>query len=322
MAVSFDDMIKEIEYILKEEKPLGTLDHPGGCKEIILHGPKARGAGYRVRKRLKNDYEFINITDPEQTLPISDKPIVLYIDLRNFDQVPENLRELAKSRKDVKILAIDSQDKDKGISLFSFELAADYYLYGFEKDIDPEISRAVASLYANVDYAFDKDGVESAKGLVKPYFKTSVLIDYPRSRDILEGNLSSVIRKFNPEVIASRETVGVPPEDVRMFELAQPLAEKLGIEAVRLEKTNGGYSVDGNVKHKDVLLLEDVVGDGTTKIKLVNAIKRAEGFIKSCIVLLDRKEGAKERLEAEKVELYALTDIDWFNFVAAEKKIR
>lgn len=321
MAVSFDDMIKEIKYVYKEEKPLGSLDHPGGCKEIILHGPQARGAGYRVRKRLKEDYDFINITDTQQTIPASEKPTVLYIDLRNFDQVPENLRELAKSKDDIKILAIDVPDKIKKVDYFTFKLAPDYYLNESEKDIDRETPRNIASFYYNVDYAVDEEGIELPDGrLVKPYFKTSVLIDWPRSRDKLEGELSSVIRKFDPKVIASRETVGVPPEDVRMFELAQPLAEKLGIEAVKLEKTNGGYFVDGNVKHKDVLLLEDVVGDGSTKIKLVNAIRKAEGRIKSCIVLLDRKEGAKEILEAERVELYALTDIDCFNALLAERE--
>ena len=316
-----DKIITDIESIYDTGKSAEAIEDKD-FREVIITGSQSIGAGHRIREKLNDKYNFVNITDSRQTIPESDKITVLYLDLRNFDDIPESFRELAKTREDVRILAVDSHNKTKPIEGFSYSIAPDYCLNSFENDIDPSISRQVAELYLNVDNAFDEEGINHNGKLIKPYFHTSVLIDYPRSRDILEGNLSSVIRKFNPEVIASRETIGIPPEDVKMFELAQPLAERLGIESVKVEKADEMYFVEGDISKKNVLLLEDVVGDASTKLKIIDAIKKANGNIESCVVLLDRKEGGVGKLKQIMTKLYALTDIDWFNFVAAEKKIR
>jgi len=327
----FKEIIEDIRYTFKtggirqqglysgigrDEKRVTTL------KEIVLYGSKARGAGYRVRKALQNEFDFVPVASPDQEIPELNQPTVFYIDVKRIGKVPERFRKYAKEHANASILVVDVNGKEKHAPGFSYTIDANYFIHGLEKDIDPIISRTVAELYINVYHAVDEEGIEiPKKGLVKPYFKTSFLIDYDRTRDILEGIISSVVRKFDPDVIASREIVGIAPEDVKMYELARPIAERLKIQSAMLEKQNGDYAViKGDVRGKRALLLDDVVGDAGTKIKLVKAIRKREGVVNACVVLLDRKEGARERLEKEGVELYSLTDLATYQRLAAERK--
>jgi orotate phosphoribosyltransferase len=303
----------------EEEKRITTI------REVILYGSKARGAGYRVRKALQDKFDFIIVASPDQEVPESDKPIVLYIDLAKIDNVPDRLKEYAEEHDNVSMLVIDVNRKEKHVIGFSYTIDANYFIPGFEKDIDPTISEIVSGLYLNVYHAVDEDGVEiPGKGLVKLFFRTSILIDWNRTRDILEGCITSVVRKFDPDVIASRETVGVAPEGVRMYELAKPIAERLGIGSAMITKPSGDYIVGGKdnyiVKDKRVLLLEDVVGDAATKIKIIKATRAVGGIIDACVVLLDKNEGGREALKKEGVELYSLTDLATYEKLAAERK--
>ncbi len=331
----FPEMVQTIDQIFRGTFNLQDID---SIKEVVIHGPKARGAGYRIRKKLNEEnYEIIPVTEHNQKLPEHDndgKRRVLFLDLRNFRRFPENLRETAKKEENTNLLVVDVEERHKTKPLFSYTLKADFYQEDFEKDIDREIKRAIAELYLNVDYAVDEEGIRFANGkFVKPYFKTSVLIDYPRSRDILEGNLSSVIRKFGPDVVASRDVSGIPPDDdVRMYHSIKPIADKLGLEAVVIERNDGDYLLKKETKKKDkiimseanvmgskILLVEDVAGKGDTKVDLARIINYAGGKVENCVVMLNRNEGAKDRLSREGVNLYSLTDLDTYNMLKKEK---
>jgi len=304
---SFDKLVNDIYNVLAK----GRLqeDHVNvDYRELILHGIRSRGACYRVMKRLKNRLNFIYISQPDQTLPKESQyspshQHVLVLDMGNFGEHLAHFREIAEKRKDMRLMiAADEEGNLKG-SQKSFSVAADYYLSGFEKDIDPPIAEMTAALYLNVDGAviFGKD---------KPYLQTAFLIEYPRSRDMLEGILSSVVRKFSPQVLASREIVGVPDvTDVRMYELTETIAKKLGLESAMIEKNGEGeYAVRGDIADKRVLPLDDVVGTGNTIVKIVRTIRKAGGIVKHCVALFDREEGAASKLAENDAELYALTN--------------
>ena len=328
----FDEFVQEIKYTFKTGGMKVQEKHPDDekittLKEVILFGSKARGAGYRVRKALQDEFNFVPVTFPEQKIQECKEPTVFYMDMKRIVHIPQRFREYAKSHENVSILVVDVNKKEKHIPKFSYSFDADHFIKEGEKDIDPAISKIVAELYLNVYGAVDEEGIViPGKGLVKPYFKTSFLIDYERTRDILEGMISSVVRKFDPDVIASRETVGVVPEDVKMYELAKPIAKRLGIESAMIEKGPGGYFTAADLRKTRVLLLEDVIGDAATKIKLIKALRergaveKEKGRVNACVVLLDRNEGARKALEKEKVELYSLTDLATYERLAAERK--
>ncbi|MBW2982546.1 phosphoribosyltransferase [Candidatus Woesearchaeota archaeon] len=297
-------------------------ERKGPIKEVLLQGTKARGAGYRVRKRLKDQFRIVPVTSSEQEIPKYSDPTILFFDLKKLEGVPERFKQYVMENENTKLLVVDVDGREDSVSGFSFSVDTNHYLKGFERDIDPSISRIVAELYLNVDNAVDEEGIELGGEIIKPYFRTSALIEYDRSRVILEGILASIVMKFNPDVIASREVTGKPPEDdVRMYELAEPLAKRLGLEAVMIKEDGDKYSLQGDVEKKRVLLLKDVLGTGDTTQKIMDTLEEEKAHIAGSIVLLDRNEGASKRLGWNKYDIYSVTDLDMYQYVAAQKKI-
>jgi orotate phosphoribosyltransferase len=320
----FEEIVREIKCVFETGDPESSDKdvRKGPVKEVLLQGTKARGAGYRVRKILKEKYNIVPVTSPDQEIPKYDVPTILSFDLKRLEGVPEHFKQYVMENENAKLLVVDVDRREKPVSGFSYSVDANHYLKGFERDIDPAISMIVAELYLNVDNAVDEEGIELEGRLIKPYFRTSALIEYDRSRVILEGILASIVMKFNPDVIASREVTGKPPEDdVRMYELAEPLAKRLGLEAVMIKEEGDKYSIEGNVDKKRVLLLKDVLGTGDTTQKIIDALKEEKANIAGGIVLLDRNEGASRRLGMDRYDLYSVTDLDMYQYVAAQKRI-
>lgn len=109
-----------------------------------------------------------------------------------------------------------------------------------------------------------------------------------------------------PDVIAGGETAGIP--------LGAYLAQSMSLPCayVRKAKKNHGIAnlVEGcDVKNKLVLLVEDLITDGGSKINFIDAIRATGGEIEDILVLFDRKQGGKKTLEKEGVELHAMTDL-------------
>ena len=124
----FEEIIEDIKYTFNT----GSIKEPGmnitngvnekritTIKEVILNGSKARGAGYRVRTRLQDEFNFVPVTSYNQKIPESDKKTVLYIDLGRIGQVPEGMKEYAKSHDNISLLVIDVNGKEKYVTGFS-----------------------------------------------------------------------------------------------------------------------------------------------------------------------------------------------------------
>jgi orotate phosphoribosyltransferase len=192
-----------------------------------------------------------------------------------------------------------------------------------EQGLITAISRMTSALYLNVFDAFvDYESVSMKTGKHFPfYFKTSELINYARSQLILEGLIAAYITlmDFKPEVIVGRETAGIPLEDdVKMYELAKTVANRLGVESVMINEDVDGYVVNGDIKGKNVLLLDDVLAEGDLKHALGNVIKGAGVNLCHCLVFMDKLEGGRERLKDE-MDVNAMTDVDVFKTLGVQQ---
>jgi adenine/guanine phosphoribosyltransferase-like PRPP-binding protein len=125
------------------------------------------------------------------------------------------------------------------------------------------------------------------------------------------------------EAIAAREVLGVKGHyDVRMYELAQSIANDIGKEAVKIEQSTkeepewqGEYvirsslaskSPEGNdVGRKKVLILDDVIMTGNTLESLKRAVSHAHGDVVQSIVIMDRSQQLNSGV-------YALTSMKRF----------
>jgi orotate phosphoribosyltransferase len=109
------------------------------------------------------------------------------------------------------------------------------------------------------------------------------------------------------DVVAGGETAGIP--------LAAFVARSMNVPMIyvrRRAKAHGTASrVEGQLSPGErVLLVEDLVTDGASKVDFIEAVRDAGGEIGDVLVVLDRLQGGAEALSGMDIHLHATTDIN------------
>lgn len=107
-----------------------------------------------------------------------------------------------------------------------------------------------------------------------------------------------------PDVVAGGETAGIP--------FATVLASALGRPLVYVRKKTKGYGlasrVEGHLESGEgVLLVEDLITDGGSKLGFLDALAEAGGEVTDALVVFDREQGGAEALSERGVRLHAVT---------------
>ena len=138
------------------------------------------------------------------------------------------------------------------------------------------------------------------------YVNCRLLLSYPSSRDII---ISFARRLFHEKAltadcIAGGETAGIA--------LGAWLAEKLDKPFVyvrKKKKDHGtGSRVEGEAKG-EVLLFEDLITDGGSKISFIEGIRESGCSVSNCLTIVDREQGGTESLARVGVKLHSLVSI-------------
>lgn len=109
------------------------------------------------------------------------------------------------------------------------------------------------------------------------------------------------------DVIAGGETAGIP--------FAAFLASSLDRPLVYVRKRPKGHGIAARVEGHlapgaSVLLVEDLITDGGSKLAFVEALEQAGGRVRDVLVLFDRQQGGAALLAERGVRLHAVTDRD------------
>ncbi len=112
-------------------------------------------------------------------------------------------------------------------------------------------------------------------------------------------------RDVTVDAVAGGETAGIP--------FAAYLASVLARPMVYVRKKAKGYGiasrVEGHVEEgSKVLLVEDLITDGGSKLGFLDAVAEAGAEISNVLVLFDRQQGGAELLAGRGVTLHALAD--------------
>ena len=94
--------------------------------------------------------------------------------------------------------------------------------------------------------------------------------------------------------------------------LASPmaLAQKKPLVFTPTKKLESGRHVEGEIRPGwNVAIVGDLATTGKTIVSAAEAIEDEGGRVSSAIVLIDRLEGARERLSKRGITLYAVTDV-------------
>lgn len=113
---------------------------------------------------------------------------------------------------------------------------------------------------------------------------------------------SSIAEKFEFDVVAGVAVGAVPIAVSVSLSSGKPYC------IIRKEEKDHGKSgnIIGDVKGRDVLLVEDVTTSGGSVLYGINALKNAGAIINKVATVVDREQGASEKLKDVGVRLYPL----------------
>ena len=167
-----------------------------------------------------------------------------------------------------------------------------------------------------------KEPFTLASGLSSPtYIDCRKLISYPQIRStVMDFMACKILRNAGFDAfdnIAGGETAGIP--------FAALIAERLGLPMTYVRKKSKGYGKDAQIEGKldkgqRVLLVEDLTTDGGSKLKFVEAIRKAEGICNDTAVIFyyDIFPGTLAKLSQDNINLHYLCT--WKDILEAARK--
>jgi len=135
------------------------------------------------------------------------------------------------------------------------------------------------------------------------YIDLRELISYPKLlKKIASAIVDSVRNEIDFDVIAGIATGGIPLASYISCIYDIPMAY------VRKEEKYHGTQklVEGNVRGKRILLVDDVATTGGSLKRAINALRAEQGQVNYAIVIVDREQGAKQLLNKLNVTLKSL----------------
>jgi orotate phosphoribosyltransferase len=126
------------------------------------------------------------------------------------------------------------------------------------------------------------------------------------------------IENVRSDVIAGGETAGIP--------LGAYIANDFSLPMMYVRKMKKGYGLanlveGGDPSGKRVLLIEDLITDGGSKVSFIESIRAAGGVIEEALVLFDRQQGGENLLKGLGVRLHSILDLHSTIEVAKVHKI-
>jgi orotate phosphoribosyltransferase len=138
------------------------------------------------------------------------------------------------------------------------------------------------------------------------YINCRRLISFPQTRDLLIGFLHFLCheRSIECDCVAGGETAGIP--------FGAWLAERLDKPFVYVRKKPKSYGegqrLEG-VPQGQVLLVEDLLTDGGSKISFIEGIRESGCTVSDCLVLVDREQNGVEKLQQVGVLVHSLVGL-------------
>jgi orotate phosphoribosyltransferase len=140
------------------------------------------------------------------------------------------------------------------------------------------------------------------------YVDCRVIISSPWARGVVSSCAHWLYEagKIEADCIAGGETAGIP--------FAAWLAERLAKPFVYVRKRPKGYGTASQIEGdlpagRRVLLCEDLITDGKSKLVFVDGIQQAGCEVRDCLVVFDREQGGRALLAQRGVALHALSDL-------------
>ncbi|HEX5358515.1 MAG TPA: orotate phosphoribosyltransferase [Candidatus Nitrosotalea sp.] len=173
---------------------------------------------------------------------------------------------------------------------------------GFVKEFAIFLQESGAIKFGNFKLSSGKDSAYYIDLRLVPSFPHQ----FRKMIKTVQNLISDTIGLDSFDYIASVPTSGLVIASALAMETVKPL-----IYIRQKPKDYGtGSLIEGKIPPGSrVVLVDDVGTTGHSLLNAIKALKEAKVVVDSAFVIINRLEGARENLEAEKVKLYEITDI-------------
>lgn len=148
------------------------------------------------------------------------------------------------------------------------------------------------------------------------YVDLRTLPSNPQAFDTVTTGLAELAK--GATVLAGIETAGIPLAAAMAIKLKKPM-----IYVRKKQKEYGTKSrIEGILKPSDkVLLVDDLMTRGTSKMDSIEAVKEAGNDVKDLAIVLDREQGGAEELAKIGVKLHKLVTLKELLAYMTSKKL-
>jgi orotate phosphoribosyltransferase len=175
----------------------------------------------------------------------------------------------------------------------------------------PSITDKVAdALYSSGCLKFGSFKIKS--GAISPYY-----IDLARllSKPKHLCTIAEVAAKQIRQVMISDAVDKLASIELKGALIAPCIACKVNLPCIIVRKEAKAYGVTGRIAGADVaegdniLFFDDVISEGLSKIEGIKTLQELGGNVKHLLVVVDREQGGKEKLERLGFEAHALAKV-------------
>lgn len=161
------------------------------------------------------------------------------------------------------------------------------------------------------------------------YVNLRLLISNPRALQragrVIHGEVQTLQRMLHPRVQPFQRVSGIPFGGLHLG-LSFSLASKVPLVYIHPAKERNGARafVEGKYEHGEtVLLVDDLITSGGNVIETAAFLRIEAGLkVKDVVVLLDRQEGAEERLRSHGYNLISILGLEtMLNYLMASGRI-
>ena len=134
------------------------------------------------------------------------------------------------------------------------------------------------------------------------YVDVKTAVTHP---EFLAAITQEIVKRYEFDVVAGVAVGGVP------LAVATALAAKKPFAIIRAEEKDHGKKslIIGDVKEKDLLLVEDVTTSGGSALYGISVLRNAGARADRVVTVVDREQGAAARLKEQAIELYPLVRV-------------
>ncbi len=144
-------------------------------------------------------------------------------------------------------------------------------------------------------------------GMVSPiYLDLRIIVSYPELLQNIGDALIELAKELKYNKVAGIPYTAMP--------IATAFSLSSGIPMVYARKEKKSYGTANQIegvwqKGDQVLIIDDLITNGDSKLETFDVFEKAGLNTKDIVVLIDREQGGKQRMEADGYRLYSLISV-------------